>query len=186
MSQRKAPATNAPDVEHQGNDESDIVRPSVSMTKRHLNLLEELANEAYAGNRSACLRAAIEDHANSLEGENEFSVKKLESAVQDLEKQLVERMDSLIEESSENAHVDRSDNFSEGQNRNSGIQHSIYRTIPEQGSISLDEIVSQTEQPLGAVGNALQSLCKQGVVNKIQGPDGVKLEIENSGVSIDE
>lgn len=186
MSQRKAPTTNAPDVDHSENDESDIVRPSVSMTKRHLNLLEELANESYAGNRSACLRAAIEDHANSLEGENGFSVKKLESTVQDLEKQLVERMDSLTEGSSENAHVDRSNNSSEGLNRNSGIQHRIYRTIPEQDSISLDEIVAQTEQPLGAVGNALESLCKQGVVNKIQGPGGVKFEVDNSGVSNDE
>jgi hypothetical protein len=186
MSQKDSPGTNAPANQRSEKDKSDFVRPSLTMTERHLNLLDEWANEAYAGNRSACIRAAIEDHANSLEGENEFSVKKLESAVEDLEKQFVERMDSFVEGSSEDTHDDRSNAPSEGQNRSSGIQHRIYRTIPEQDSISLDEILSQSEQPLGAVGNALESLCKQGLVNKIPEPDGVKFEVDKPGVGIDE
>lgn len=165
---------------------SEVVRPSVTVLERHIQLLDKMATERYAGNRSACLRAAIEDHARSLEGENEFEVKQLVAAVQDLQK----KIDNLQNSSQENLEEKPTDedlrqNY-QHQSKESGRQHLIYELILSQGSISLNQIASQVDGPLVELESTLQTLCDRGLVNKTRSSEQIEYEINTSGVSNNE
>jgi len=186
MSQWKSVSTDMSDANRSTDDRSDVVRPSVSMKKRHLGLLEEMANEAYSGNRSACLRAAIEDHARTLEGKDELAVKKLESIVQNLANQITEVKQSLEQDSSEDQSPDDIEGTSQQRSTKSGNPHQIYEIISTYESVSLEDITSQTDAPLVDVADTLQALCERGLIIKSSGTGDVEYEINDSGVDSDE
>ncbi|WP_323173200.1 hypothetical protein [Natrialba sp. PRR66] len=168
------------------NSSSDVVRPSVTILERHIQLLDQMATERYAGNRSACLRAAIEDHARSLEGENEFEVEQLVVAVQDLEEKIGDLQRSLKENLEEKPTGEDLRQNHQHQSKDSGRQHQIYELIPSQGSISLNQIISQVDGPLVELESTLQTLCDRGLVNKTGSPRHIEYEINTSGVSNNE
>lgn len=150
--------------------------------KRHLNLLEEMANDAYAGNRSACLRAAIEDHARTLEGEDELAVKKLESVVRELGEQIAEVKQSLPDDSSENQSSEGTEAVLQQRSTNQSNQHQVYQIISTRGAVSLEEILSEIDVSLVEVADTLQSLCERGLITNCSDSGGVKYEVNDSGV----
>jgi len=182
MKQKQSLGTNTPATSYSGNDGSDIVRPSVSMKKRHWNLLEEMANEAHAGNRSACLRAAIEEYARTLEGEDELAVKKLESAVRELGVRIAEIKEYLAEDSSEDPSPDDAEAVSQQRSAGSASHRQTYETISAQGPISLEEITSQTDASLVDVADTLQALRKRGLITKCSRSGQMKYELNDSEV----
>ncbi|GAB7018738.1 hypothetical protein [Halostagnicola bangensis] len=145
-----------------------------------------MATERYAGNRSACLRAAIEDHARSLEGENEFEVKQLIATVQDLEKKVDDLKIASQENLEEKSAAENSRQNHQHQSKDSGRQHQIYELIPTQGSISLNQIASQVDGPLVELESTLQTLCDRDIVNETRSSGRIEYKINMSGVSNNE
>ncbi|WP_152031261.1 hypothetical protein [Natrarchaeobaculum aegyptiacum] len=158
----------------------------MTILERQIQLLDKMAAERYAGNRSACLRAAIEDHAKSLEGENEFKVKQLVTAVQDLEGKIGDLQESLQENLEEKSTDEDLRKISQHQSKDSGRQSRIYDLIRSQGSISLDQIASQVDGSLVELKSTLQTLCDQGLVSKTRSSGRIEYEINMAGVSNDE
>ncbi|WP_152421935.1 hypothetical protein [Natrialba chahannaoensis] len=158
----------------------------MTILERHMQLLDQMATERYAGNRSACLRAAIEDHARSLEGENEFEVEQLVVAVQDLEERVSDVQRSLQENLEEKPTGEDLKQTPQHQNKDSERQHQIYELISSQGSISLNQIASHVDAPLVELESTLQTLCDRGLVNKTSSSGRLEYEIDVSGVSNNE
>lgn len=174
------------DAQSSGKPSSKIVRRNFSLLERNVELLDEMAAKEYAGNKSACLRAAIEDHARSLEGETELEVKKLAASFRELEKTVEQIQATLEEDLRQESTREVNDSRVGSQSSDSGIQYQVYELIPVGGSVSLSRIASKLDESLVEVERTLEILRERGLVNKITTSESIEYEIDTSGVASDE
>ena len=159
---------------------SEIVRPSISLQERDVDLLDEMAAKQYAGNWSACLRAAIKDHARSLEGENEFEVQKLVAVVRDLEEKVEQIQNSIEEGPAEEPTPVNNESQTVSQSSGSKLQYQVYEQIPVDGTASLSEIASKLDESLIEIENRLEKLRQRGIVTRETTSESIKYEIDTS------
>lgn len=59
----------------EGGEQLQFVRQKISLTTDHAEKLKTLATEHHGGNRSQCVRRALDRYERSLEGESELTLK---------------------------------------------------------------------------------------------------------------
>ena len=81
--------------------ESAFIRRKFTITESLDNELQGLANRHYRGNVSLCLRAAIEDHIQTLEGEGDITTRRLIAQIDEVgqrQQVLLEKIATLATE----------------------------------------------------------------------------------------
>jgi DNA-binding MarR family transcriptional regulator len=100
----------------------------------------------------------------------------------ELGEQITEIKQSLPDDSSGGQSPDDTEEVSQQQNANSSNHHQIYEIISTHDSVSLEDIISQTDTPLVDIADTLQVLCERNLIVKYSDSGDVKYEINDSGV----
>lgn len=129
--------------------------------------LEEMAARHYQGNVSLCLRAAIESHRESLEGDGEFAAHQIKRQLDELE-QRVQELQSGLDEIPVDATAD--DDTGASQSVLWGIEMSagmltIVQVLDEASSpLRIQDIAEQTELSPQRLQADLSKLVDYGLV----------------------
>jgi len=137
-------------------DGTDFVRPSLTLRKRHDNLLDEL-HEARYGSRSEATRAAIESHSKSVLSDGETGIEQISRQVNQfgvelgkLSDQIDEMQEQLSAGNTADPPSQLGDDTGPTQNMptvesietqgSAELQHAIYTLLSEHGEMSVPKI----------------------------------------------
>lgn len=150
----------------------EIIRRKFSLTKRHDDIIDELADKHYGGNRSQCVRSALEDHARTLDGVGEPLLRQIADDVSEVK----ERFSSLQEnlEDSDKYHPTEVDSGTDenvvltSEEEFSDEMWVVYRRLSNKfpGDLSEEEIVTEIELPAVDIRHALIDLVDAGFAQK--------------------
>lgn len=148
-----------------GVDDSEIVRPSLTVQNRQMKLLDDLCDGRY-GSRSEAVRAAIESHAQSVLSDGETGIERIHKQVTQLRSQ-IDDLSEQVEELQERMAVGHATNPASLQDENpdphqdvptvesvesrgsAGLQNKVYTVLSEEGSMSIWDIADHVgEEPL--------------------------------------
>lgn len=179
-------------------NESDFVRPSITLKKRHNDLLDELYEARY-GSRSEATRAAIESLAKSvLDDDGETGIEHISKQV----KQLVVQMNDLVDQIDEIQNqlpagntADPSSQLSDatgtGQDEltvastetegSADLQHAIYDILSEHGQMSVPEIAEYIDEDPFNIHEGVEQLVEEyGFVTCIEESGASQYKIKKS------
>jgi uncharacterized protein YceH (UPF0502 family) len=152
--------------------------------------LEEQAEEHYAGNASALIRAALKDHFTTLEGENEYEVQKLQAKIADLEDQVAELTNS-IEERNSNQRLPQLQQLQSPPQSDTGVSEQssptsnselldeVYRALANADSsrLTLDELQNQTDSNLVELQETIDRLIDKDFIKPVTDAENRTFEI---------
>jgi len=148
-----------------------FVRRKFTITEALDQTLEEMATRHYQGNVSLCLRAAIESHRESLEGEGdrELAAHQIKRQLGELEQQVQELQTELNEIPIETTGDDNT-----GESRSVWLDvgmttemRAVVQTLGEASSpLRLEDLLEQTELSPRQLQSDLSNLIDQGLVSK--------------------
>jgi Arc/MetJ-type ribon-helix-helix transcriptional regulator len=177
-------------------NESDFVRPGLTLKKRHDDLLDELQAARY-GSRSEATRAAIESLAKSVLNDSETGIEQISKQVNQLEAQMKEIADQ-IDEIRNQLPADTANPPSQlgdatGPNQDvatvssaetegsADLQHAIYDILSEHGQLSVPEIAeSIDEDPFDIHAGVEQLVEEYGFVTCIEESGAPQYRIKKS------
>lgn len=175
--------------------ESDFVRPSLTLRKRHDDLLDELHAARY-GSRSEATRAAIESLAKSVLSDGETGIEQINKQVKQLEIQMNELTDQIDEMQNQfpagntaSPSSQSADNTGTNQDGptvkptetqgSAELQHAIYALLSEHGEMSVPEIAEHVdEDPFDVHGNIEQLVENHGFVTCTEQSDAPRYKIK--------
>ncbi|ELZ06178.1 hypothetical protein C482_00110 [Natrialba chahannaoensis JCM 10990] len=125
-----------------------FVRRKFTITERLDQTLQEMAARHYQGNVSLCLRAAIESHRETLEGDGQFAVRQVVRQLDTLQQAMQE-----LQADVDNALVERDEVQKETQLRSAvwGVEltegmQTIIDALNSSGSpLRIEDLLEQTE-----------------------------------------
>lgn len=158
-------------------NESDFVRPSLTLKKRHDDLLDELHTARY-GSRSEATRAAIESLAKSVLGDGETGIEQVSKQVKQLEVQMNELADQIEEMQNQlsagntanppsqlsDAAGSSQDDLTVASTETGGsadLQHTIYDILSEHGQMSVPEIAERVDENPFNVNESVEQLVEE-------------------------
>lgn len=176
-------------------DESDFVRPSLTIKERQDELLDELHTARY-GSRSEAVRAAIELLAKSVVSDGETGIEQISTQVEHLEAQIDELTDQ-IDELQEQLPAGSTTNSAPQPKNTTGSTHDvpaveatelqgsaelqgeIYTHLSEQGSMSVPEIAEHVnEDPLKVHESIMQLVENRDFVTRTKQTDTPQYRIK--------
>lgn len=161
---------------------SSYTKPNCTIRDRHIALLEEMVEQRYMS-RSEALRAAIEDHYRTLEGDSEITIEYVAEQVNTLQTKLNE-LNETIEETQQQpiqmiapSKVDADMGQALGEQSPIGAgddqssvstQDEVYDSILELGPASVEEIAEYCELSPLEVRDAIEDLVDSGFVTPVE------------------
>lgn len=142
---------------------STIKRRKISLTRELDEQLEKLAEQEHAGNRSACVRAAISNYQRVCDGKDELAIRQLEQKITEVQNN-IERFKEFIDEN-----INKSKRNSVSSSTTEGtdsIQREVYSLISEHDVIEFDEILQQREIAPVTLEEELSCLIERGLITK--------------------
>lgn len=149
--------------------------------------LTTYANQHYQGNASQLLREAIDDHIDTLEGDNEYTIKKIEIKISDLTEQVRELTEKI--ESEQNAttlqrqqlqQVQQSDTETR-ESDNGSLQTKVYEIVSTaEPPLKLKEIQEQTEAEILQVQQSVTELVDRGLLTESKSDNQPTYEVNTS------
>ncbi|MUV85533.1 hypothetical protein GJ631_02785 [Natronomonas sp. CBA1123] len=132
-------------------------------------VLVNLADRHYQGNVSLCLRAAIEDHRESLNGQGKLATQRLAGQVDSIRIQQEEILDEITEIRGEILEVPQDEIASSKRLGMSDEMWRLYSRMNEaKRPLRVDDLIEQLELPLSRVQPALGQLIDQAYVVEIE------------------
>jgi hypothetical protein len=126
-----------------------------------------MATRHYQGNVSLCLRAAIESHRESLQGEGEFAAHQIKRQIDGLEQRVQELqagLDEIPVESTNDADTEESQSVLGSIEMTIGMQ-AIIQTFDEASSpLRLEDLLEKTELPPQELQAELSQLIDWGLI----------------------
>lgn len=146
-------------------DDSTFTRRKFTITESLDERLEEFAGRHYQGNVSLCIRSAIEDHQQSLEGEGKLALSRLVAQMGELENQQAEIQDQLQElDNTLNApRTSTVGGVSDGDSTDTTELVRSELSIADDG-LRIDDLMDKLPLSLPEIQSALGLLVDQGVV----------------------
>lgn len=146
-------------------DESTFTRRKFTITESLDERLVEFAGRHYQGNVSLCIRSAIEDHQQSLEGKERLTLSRLVAQIGELENRQASIHEQL-EEIDDALHVQQGSNKatapSESSTNNTKLIQRELSTADD--GLRIDDLMERLSLNLPEIQSALGSLVDQGVV----------------------
>lgn len=144
-------------------------RRKFTITESLDNVLEELAAQNYQGNVSLCLRAAIEDHRETLHGTDSGLV--AQQLVQRVDK-LTARQDHLIDVLNDiqaNLNIDEKGTKQATQHKGVSRDEAQILTVIETAEtwVRIEDIAEQLDLPASQIQPALGTLLDRGYISLI-------------------
>ncbi|NHX37282.1 MULTISPECIES: helix-turn-helix domain-containing protein [Halolamina] len=172
------------------NQSTEMVRPNFTITPRHDNLLDRLAEDRYAS-RSEALRAAIEHLNKSVSEDGDTVTEQLLSRIEQLTSQVQSLEDRLDDISSMNPGNSQLGGASTG-SANPAVQNSVkardtdvsdavrntvYSALLDKGELPVQELAEVCDESVTDVHQAIQSLVDEGLVTSIDTDDQHRYDI---------
>lgn len=135
--------------------------------------LDKLANEHTGGNTSQFLRVAIEDHARTLDGQDEFEYKRLRQEVEELAT-LVTDLTETVEDKSQSKPLEpASDSSGSADSERDGnsdvaVQRQVHSCLLESNeeALNIRELTDRVDSDPLVVQSATESLLEKGYIEK--------------------
>lgn len=129
-------------------DETNVVRPSVTLTPHHNEILDELADERF-NSRSEALRAAIQHHHNYISDGGETDIEVLRSKIEDQGEVLEDIQTKIDELNSGGVSVVQGTPQQQTSDENQAesgdsAKLEIYRKLGEEGPLTPEQIAELT------------------------------------------
>jgi predicted transcriptional regulator len=145
-------------------EQLQFVRQKISLTTDHAEKLDTLAAEHHGGNRSQCVRRALDRYERSLEGESELTVKKVHSKTKQI-KELVEQLEDQC--ATDDAVAPRGQETDTVEQQIKSDAHAVQEHLLQaEGVVTLADIVAQVEFPKRRVQYALAYLEDSDMVQR--------------------
>jgi hypothetical protein len=155
--------------------------------------LEEQAEEHYSGNASELIRAALNDHFRTLEGENEYVVRKLQAKIADLEEQVAE-LTEIVEQGDSKQHIRQPQQLRSRQQSEAGVseqssspsngdlQSAVYRTLQDADSsrLTLGELEKRTDAEIVALHDTVEYLVDRDILTRVADVEQPTFEIHST------
>jgi hypothetical protein len=147
---------------------STITRRKFTLTERLDADLQQLAAQHYQGNVSLCLRAAVEDHTNTLNGDGRIALQRLKREMGHLREAVAELDDDTTDIvagiEAVNSRGTRDESLSVVDNRVSDTQQLIDTFREAKTPLRVEDIVEQVDLPLRRVIYATERLVDLGAI----------------------
>lgn len=162
--------------------QKEIVRRHFTLSKQLDARLNELAREHYEGNVSRLIRCAISDHERTLNDQDEFAIKSLESRVDTLGKELSDLNEGLEDKRTVAHHTSSPPEKnvvadSEKTDNDAKKQRKVHQVLLEEGPLNLEQLVERVDEDPLVVQKATESLIDREFVAKEPTEDQVKYQI---------
>ena len=148
---------------------TDFTRRKFTITNELDDVLTTLANQHYQGNVSLCLRAAIENHRETVEGNSgeSLAMKRLGAQLKDLnsrQEELLEAIQELSDTASEQRHSDpdQTPGYTSEIPESTGRVYAVLADAEE--SLRFSDITDLVDAPALEVQSALGTLIDYGSV----------------------
>ena len=175
--------------DHSSADQSStITRRKFTLTKRLDADLQQLAAQHYQGNVSLCLRAAVEDHKNTLNGEGRIALQRLEQEMGHLREAVAEldddTTDIVARIEAVSSRGTRDELLSVADEELSDAQQVLDVFQETETSLRVDDVIERVDLPLRRVVHAVEKLIDIGAIVEI--PSGARYQritMQSSGTT---
>lgn len=166
---------------------SELKKPNCTITERHDELLDKIADARYAS-RSEALRVAIEDLAQTVDDEKNSIFEELIGRIDKLGDQVSEVNEKLeeLESLAENPSQQKGNSMSKqddidnsiSNSKGAGLDNDVYVLLSAEGTSAASEISNQLDQPVLDVRESLDRLVDRGFVAQTEDEDTLLYRIK--------
>lgn len=148
-----------------GVDNSTFTRRKFTITESLDERLVEFAGRHYQGNVSLCIRSAIEDHQQSLEGEGKLALSRLVTQMEELKNQQASIQEELqdIDDTLNSPSTSTMGSVSDGDYTDTTELVRSELSIADDG-LRIDDLMDRLPLSLPEIQSALGLLVDQGIV----------------------
>lgn len=158
-------------TEHASDEESVFTRRKFTITETLDSELDGLADRHYQGNVSLCIRAAIEDHVQTLEGEGDITTRRLIAEVNEVSEGQqallgkIAAIESALEDESQQ--TPETQQTPQGDSLSTNDRQVLEAIASAEAGLHVDDLLETIDLPKEQTLAALGSLVDRGYVFRV-------------------
>lgn len=152
--------------------EKEFIRRKFTITESLDDVLTRLAEQHYQGNVSLCLRAAIEDHRETLSGEGSVAMQRVLQQLDQLERETASLYPEIEESGESVSRGEESEHENAAQDSLNNPQQAVVSAVKEaEQGLTADDLVEQVDIHPRTALRTLATLLDNGYVHRERGQE---------------